>query len=277
MATSELSQVMAAGEHRPDHGAADLLNKVPAATLAFWAIKIMSTTVGETAADYLNMDLGFGLQVTTLLSGLLLAGALFLQMRARSYRPALYWSTVVLISVFGTLVTDCLTDVWQVPLAVSSGVFAALLVGSFAAWHRREGTLSIAAIDTPQREAWYWLSIGLTFALGTAVGDWVSEGLGMGYAGGVMLFGVLLALTTIARFGLRANAVPAFWVAYVLTRPFGASIGDLLSQPHDAGGMALGTTGTSVVFLALIVAMVGWQVVQRQRIGAFAASSEVQR
>lgn len=156
------------------------LNKVPEVTLFFWLIKMMSTTVGETAADFLNMDLGWGLTNTTVLTGVLFVIVLVLQLRATRYVPALYWATVLLISVFGTLVTDNLTDRFGVPLAFSTGLFGAFLSLTFVLWFNEERTLSIHNITTRKRELFYWAAILFTFSLGTAAGDWAAEGLNLG-------------------------------------------------------------------------------------------------
>jgi uncharacterized membrane-anchored protein len=234
------------------------LNKVPEVTLFFWLIKMMSTTVGETAADFLNMDLGWGLTSTTVLTGVLFLIALIFQLRATRYVPALYWSTVLLISVFGTLMTDNLTDRFGVALAFSTGVFAALLFLTFVMWYNEEKTLSIHSITTRKREMFYWVAILFTFSLGTAAGDWAAEGLSLGYFNAAALFGVLIVLTTLAFYLFRANSVACFWIAYILTRPFGASCGDLLAQSPGNGGIGLGTTGTSVLFLLTIISLVGY-------------------
>lgn len=231
-------------------------NKVPEVTAFFWIVKVLATTVGETAADYLNETLGFGLTVTSIVMTVLLAVVLVAQFRTRGYRPPVYWLAVVLISVVGTLLTDNLTDGLGVPLLASTIVFAVLLTATFLTWHRVEGTLSIHAIDSPRREAFYWLSILFTFALGTAAGDLVAEASGIGYFPSVVLFAVAIAVVAVLRFGLRWNAVGTFWAAYVLTRPLGASLGDLLSQDRADGGLGLGTTVTSVLFLAAILAVV---------------------
>lgn len=233
------------------------LNKVPQVTLAFWLIKMMSTTVGETAADFLNMDLGFGLLNTSFLTGALLAVALYFQMRSTRYVPLLYWATVVLISIFGTLVTDNLTDAWHLQLAYSSAFFAVALAITFMLWYRRERTLSIHHIDTPKREGFYWLTVLFTFALGTALGDWLAEGLSLGYDATAGFFGVWIAMIAVACFVLRANRVLCFWMVYILTRPFGAAWGDLLSQPTENGGFGLGATATSLIFSVIIVVLVG--------------------
>jgi uncharacterized membrane-anchored protein len=234
-----------------------MLNKVPEVTLYFWVIKIMCTTVGETAADYLNDTLGFGLTNTTYATGALLAVLLVAQFRLRRYVPAVYWSVVVVISVFGTLITDNMTDAHNVPLTVSTPIFAVILAAVFAVWYGVERTLSIHTIFTTRREAFYWLAILFTFSLGTAAGDLVAEKFSLGYGPSIAIWGGAIALVAAARFGLRANAVAAFWLAYILTRPLGASIGDFMSQhSHTYGGLGLGTTGTSYIFLGCILVLV---------------------
>jgi uncharacterized membrane-anchored protein len=232
------------------------LSKVPEITVFFWIIKILATTVGETFADFLSGTLGLGLTLTTAVTAVVLAVALWVQFNVPRYVPALYWLVVMLISVIGTLITDTLVDNLGVPLPVAAVVFAVALAATFAAWHASEKSLSIHTIDTPRREAFYWLAILLTFALGTAAGDLAAERLGLGYAVAAAIFAALIAVVAVAhkRFGL--GAVLAFWIAYVLTRPLGASLGDLLSEPRDSGGLALGTVATSLAFLAAIVAVV---------------------
>ncbi|MFZ5380744.1 hypothetical protein ACOY98_19105 [Aeromonas hydrophila] len=215
----------------------NLLNKVPEVTLTFWLIKMMSTTVGETAADFLIFNLHLGLTVTSLLMGVLLIVTLLIQVRATGYAPWKYWLAVVLVSIFGTLVTDNLTDQVGVPLAISTSVFTVVLLATFRVWYAQEKTLSIRSIDTRKRELFYWAAILVTFALGTAAGDWVSEGLNMGYMNATLLFGSLIAVIAIAHYWFRMNTVLAFWIVYVLTRPLGASIGDWLSQSEKHGGL----------------------------------------
>ncbi|MEO6152356.1 MAG: hypothetical protein ABIT09_13185 [Croceibacterium sp.] len=233
-----------------------MANKVPLVTLAFWIIKILATTVGETGADYLNFNLGLGLTITSLLAAVLLAGLLWVQLRRRRYVPWVYWITVVFLSVVGTLLTDNLTDNFGVSLYASTAVFAAALAGTFALWHRAERTLSIHDIDTPRRERFYWLAILFTFALGTAAGDLVSEQLGLGYAVAGAIFGGLIALIALGNYAGAVTAVPAFWSAYVLTRPLGASMGDFLTQAPKDGGLGLSTAAVSDAFIAIIVALV---------------------
>lgn len=231
------------------------LNKVPEVTLSFWIIKIMSTTVGETGADYLAVNAGLGKAATSGMMGVLLAMALFMQLRARCYVPWLYWLTVVLVSVVGTQITDALTDGLGVSLYLSTTVFALALATIFALWHWFERTLSIRTIISPRREWFYWAAILCTFALGTAAGDLATEALGLGFQWGVVAFGVLIALTMLA-FYLGANSVLSFWIAYILTRPLGASLGDLLSQSREYGGLGLGAMLASMIFLAIIIGLV---------------------
>ncbi len=233
-----------------------MLNKVPEVTLYFWIIKIMATTVGETAADFLSVTLKLGLSLTSLVMAVFLAFALAAQLRLRRYVPTVYWIAVVLISVVGTLISDNLVDNLGVSLTTSSIGFAIILAIVFAAWYRSERTLSIHTIVTTKRELFYWAAILFTFAMGTSVGDLVAEKFALGYGEAVLIFGAAIALTTIAYYYFHANAVLTFWIGYILTRPLGASMGDLLSQPHKNGGLGLGTTGTSVLFLVVIASLV---------------------
>jgi uncharacterized membrane-anchored protein len=243
--------------------ARDLLNKVPEVTVFFWIIKILATTVGETFADFLS-GLGLGLGGTTVVMTALFLAVLVWQFRTRQYVPAVYWLTVVLISVVGTLITDNLTDVLGIPLVVSTAVFTAALVLTFVVWYRAEGTLSIHSIVTVRREAFYWLAILFTFALGTAAGDLVGERFGVGYWLTALLVALLIAAVATSHLVFHANAVLTFWIAYVLTRPLGASLGDGLSQPRDNGGLGLGTTWTSVLFLVTILVVVTYLAVTKR-------------
>lgn len=229
-----------------------MLNKVPEITLYFWIIKVLCTTVGETASDFLNVNLNFGLTGTSIVMGIVLLIVIFFQLRATKYIPGLYWLTVVLISIFGTLVTDNLTDSMGVPLEVSTIIFSILLILTFAVWYAKEKTLSVHSIFTKQRELFYWLTILVTFALGTATGDLMSESLGLGYAlTGLIVCGVIATVAIAWRLGL--NAILAFWIIYIMTRPLGASLGDYLSQTPKYGGLGLGATVTSVIFLLAIL------------------------
>ena len=237
------------------HPTSNWLNKVPDVTLTFWIIKIMSTTVGETGADFLAVNAGFGQGVTHAIMGALLAIALFMQLRTRRYTPWIYWLTVVLVSVVGTLITDLLTDGLGVSLYVSTSAFAVALAGIFAVWFWVERTLSIHEIFTRRRELFYWSAILCTFALGTAAGDLATEAIALGFTWGAMSFGILIAITY-AVWRMGGNAVLTFWIGYILTRPFGAALGDLLTQAKAYGGLGMGAMWTSALFLTVIVILV---------------------
>ncbi|MGP8296790.1 COG4705 family protein [Streptomyces inhibens] len=239
-------------------------NKVPEVTVYFWVIKILCTTVGETAADLLNEKLGLGLTGVSLLMSVLLVAVLVAQFRTAAYRPGIYWLAVALISIVGTLISDNLTDNLGVPLETSTAVFAVALVVVFVAWYRSERTLSIHHVDTMRRESFYWLAVLFTFALGTAAGDLVAERMDLGYWISAGLFALAIAAVAVAHFALGLNAVWSFWIAYILTRPLGASIGDYLSQPTADGGLGLGTVITSVLFLAVILGLVVFLAVTRR-------------
>lgn len=242
-----------------------LLSKVPEVTLLFWLVKIMGTTVGETFADYLSRDLNLGLVTTSAILGGTLVAMLAVQVWSRAYSPWKYWLTVILISVAGTLITDNLTDNLQVPLLVSTLLFGGLLILTFTLWYLSEKTLSIHSIVTRRREAFYWATILLTFALGTAGGDFLAEQVNLGYALSGTIFAVGIAGVALAFWVFKLDPIWSFWVAYILTRPLGASIGDLLIQPADQGGLDLGLLPVNFAFLGAIVAAVAVLTWQRRR------------
>jgi uncharacterized membrane-anchored protein len=232
------------------------LVKVPEVTAYFWIIKVLATTVGETFADYLNVTLGFGLNGTTLVTIVALIIALIFQFKSTKYVPSLYWLVVVLISIAGTLFTDNLTDNLNVSLITSSVIFSIILAMVFFIWHKTEASLAIHSIYTPRRESFYWSAILFTFALGTATGDLFAERLGLGYGVSLIIFATVILIIALAWSRNILNPVFAFWAIYVITRPLGASIGDLLSQSKEDGGIGLGTTMTSAIFLAIILGLV---------------------
>ena len=246
---------MSTSEFTSAPSARRMLSKVPEITIWFWIIKILCTTVGESFADWINMALGVGLVATALIFIVVTAIVLVVQMRLRQYRPGAYWLTVVVMSITGTLLTDVLTDLAGVPLLISSAVFSIILAVVFTIWFVKERTLSIHSITTVPREAFYWLAVLVTFALGTALGDWTLELTGWGPGLSILLPLVLIGIVTaVWRFG--ANPVLTFWIAYILTRPLGANIGDWLGLTPEEGGLGLGTFTTSLIFLAAILATV---------------------
>jgi uncharacterized membrane-anchored protein len=239
----------------PDHA---VFNKVAQVSIFFWIAKIMATTVGETGADFLIFQLKFGLANTAYLMSALLLVVLAFQIRLRRYLPWLYWGAVVMVSIVGTLITDSLVDNFGVRLETTTLVFTLALLVAFGLWYAREKTLSVQTITTVPRELFYWLAILLTFALGTAAGDLLSERWQLGYLVSGLIFAGMIAVVAIAYYTGRLGAVAAFWIAYVLTRPLGASVGDWLTQPAANGGLGIGTTPTSIAFVLVIVGLLAF-------------------
>src|SRR5436190_14604785 len=229
------------------------LNRVPRVTADFWLIKLMAVTMGETAADYLAVNMGLGLTTTSLIMSAVLLVAVILQFAQKKYVPWAYWLAVVLISIVGTLITDNLVDNFGVPLITTTIVFSIALLATFVLWYAYEKTLSIHTIFTTRREVYYWLAILFTFSLGTAAGDLVAEHFELGYLATGLLFGGIIAAIAVAYYVFKIDGILAFWLAYILTRPLGASFGDLLSQPMEYGGLGFGTVITSALFLSAII------------------------
>ncbi len=234
----------------------NISNRVPEVIGSFWIIKVLATTVGETGADYLSTNLKLGLSGTSYIMSVILLLALFNQFRLKHYVPVSYWIVVVLMSVTGTLITDRLVDELKVSLVTIIIVFSIILAVVFSVWYANEKTLAMHSINTTKRELFYWVAILVTFALGTATGDYLAEALKLGYLEAAIIFGAAIAAIAIGHFYFGMNGVLAFWLAYILTRPLGASIGDLLSQPTRNGGYGLGTVGTSILFLSIITSLI---------------------
>jgi uncharacterized membrane-anchored protein len=228
--------------------------KVPQITLLFWVAKLLTTGMGETTWDWLDQSLGQ--TIALVLSGVLLVAALVAQFAARRYNPWLYWAAVVMVSVFGTAIADTVHNDFGVPYAVSTAVLAGAVALVFVLWFAVQRTLSIHSIRTRRREGFYWTAVLLTFALGTAAGDWTAGTLGWGYFPSGLVFLVAFALPALAWRYLRLNAVVAFWLCYIVTRPLGASFADFLAGPPQRGGLALGMFWISLGLTALIVWMV---------------------
>jgi uncharacterized membrane-anchored protein len=227
--------------------------RVPEVILVFWIIKTLSTTVGETGADFLAADMGLGMSMVTLFISATMAILLYFQfIHFKKYVPANYWTLVVLMSVLGTLITDIMVDNFAIGLMPLSIVFAVLMLAGFYVWYRREGTLAIHSIDTASREAYYWVVILLAFALGTAVGDLISEYFSLGYSTAMMIFGGMIGAIALAYYAFKLDAVLAFWLAYILTRPLGASLGDFLIQDSN-GGLGISMVAVNLSFLVAIV------------------------
>ena len=238
--------------------------KVPAVTAFFWIIKVLATTVGETFSDWINETLGFGLGNTTIVMTVVLIALLALQVASHWYRPWLYWVNIVVVSITGTLITDNLTDGLGFPLLYSMIIFGALLAITFVIWYRREKSLAMKSINTRERELFYWLAILLTFAMGTATGDYLGDALSLGFALSAVIFAAAIGLVALLWKTRVIGEITAFWIAYILTRPLGASIGDLLAQAPKDGGLGVGTTGTSIIFLVAILASVSYLAISKR-------------
>ena len=242
-----------------------MLNKVPEVTLYFWIIKVLATTVGETAADFLSETLHLGLTGTSYVMSAVLLIVLFIQFRSKKYIPAIFWLAVVLLSIVGTLISDNLVDNLGVSLATTSIIFGSALILVFIIWYATEKTLSVDNINTTKKEFFYWLAILFTFSLGTSAGDLIAESSGLGYAYAALLFTGVILLVFIAYKFFRMNAILSFWIAYILTRPLGATLGDLLSQTVKDGGLGLGATLTSIIFLLTILILVIYLTIQEKK------------
>lgn len=247
----------------------DVLRKIPEVTLAFWVMKICATTLGETAGDLFSMTLHVGYAVTSLVLLALFLLVLALQLRARRYIPALYWGVILATSTAGTTMSDFMDRTLGLGYLRGSLLLVALLLGTLALWRWSTGTLSVSDVASRKAELFYWTAILFSNTLGTALGDFLADSSGLGFAGGALLIAAALALIVVLHFRTRRHDVALFWAAFVLTRPFGATFGDLLTKSPAAGGVGFGTIGSSAVLLALLVGLVWWASV-RQRAGVVA-------
>jgi uncharacterized membrane-anchored protein len=247
---------------RPLDKAAFLARKVPQVTLIFWVIKILSTGMGETTSDYLVRTIDP--VVAVMIGAVCFAAALILQLAVRRYVPWIYWLAVVMVAIFGTMVADVLHIVFHIPYVVSTVFFAIALTAVFAVWYATEKTLSIHTINTRRRELFYWATVITTFALGTAVGDMTATTLQLGYFASGVLFAVLFALPALGYWLFGLNEIFAFWFAYIVTRPLGASFADWLGRPVNAGGVGIGTGVVSLALAVVIAILVGYLTITNQ-------------
>ncbi|GAC1350839.1 MAG: membrane protein [Ktedonobacteraceae bacterium] len=240
------------------------MKKVPEVTVYFWIIKVLTTAMGETTSDYLVTHINPIIAVA--LGGIGLAVALVLQFSMRRYVPGVYWFTVVMVAIFGTMAADVLHVGLGIPYFVSTAFFMVALVVIFAIWYTSEKTLSIHSIYTHRREMFYWAAVMTTFALGTAAGDMTAITLGLGYFSSGVMFAVLIAVPALAYWLLGLNEIFAFWLAYILTRPLGASFADWIGRSHKLGGLGLGTGAVSLCLTILIVGFVSYLSITRKDI-----------
>ncbi|HUJ88072.1 MAG TPA: hypothetical protein VLX30_14580 [Burkholderiales bacterium] len=234
----------------------DGLSKVPAVTLGFWIIKIAATTLGETGGDSVSMSMHLGYLVGTGIFAAIFLVAVVCQIRAKRFRPLLYWTTIIATTTVGTTLADFADRSLGIGYAGGSSLVFGLLVLGLFVWHRSLGSVSINTVSSPKAEMFYWVTIMFSQTLGTALGDWTASTAGLGYVGGAIVFGALLALVAAAYYWTKLSRVLLFWVAFVLTRPLGAVVGDFLDKPLNAGGLALSRYSASAVILAFILASV---------------------
>lgn len=249
------------------------MNKLPQITLAFWVMKICATTLGETAGDLLSMTLDIGYALSSLLLISLFFVSLFGQLRARSYQPALYWTVILTTSTAGTTISDFMDRSLGLGYAAGAVVLLSLLASVLLAWRISEKSLSVEHINSRRGELFYWGAILVSNTLGTALGDYLADDSGLGFAGGALLIGSLLALVALAYYRTRLSRVALFWIAFVLTRPFGATLGDVLTKSTEKGGLDLGTIGSSAVLAGILAVMV-CLAIWAQRMGPAASHSK---
>jgi len=238
-------------------------SKVPEVTIGFWIIKILATTLGETGGDTVTMTMNLGYLAGTAIFLVALIVLVALQIAAKTFRPFLYWATIVASTTVGTTMADFADRSLGIGYAGGSLILLACVLASLGLWYRSEGSISVDTVSTPRVEAFYWTAITFSQTLGTALGDWVADA-GLGYGGGAVLFGAALALVAAAYFWTDISRVLLFWAAFILTRPLGATVGDFLDKPLDHGGLALSRPIASAVLSVLIVALI---VILPQRAG----------
>lgn len=232
------------------------LKKVPEITVYFWILKLLTTAMGESTSDYLVHQISPIIAVA--IGGIGLAAALILQLAVRRYVAWIYWLAVVMVAIFGTMAADVLHIGLGIPYLVSSVFFAVTLAVIFIAWYASEKTLSIHSISTRRRELFYWATVIVTFALGTAAGDMTATTLGLGYFSSGILFAILIAIPVLGYFLLGLNEILAFWFAYIVTRPLGASFADWIGKPRSLGGLGVGNGHVSLILMIMIIGFVGY-------------------
>ncbi len=242
------------------------MSKLPQITAFFWIMKICATTLGETAGDLLSMTLNVGYAVSsTILIGVFLA-SLVSQLMSKSYNPLLYWTVILSTSTAGTTMSDYMNRTLGLGYTIGSTILLTLLLATLAFWRFSVGSLSVNNVKTPKIELLYWTAILFSNTLGTAVGDFLADTSGLGFAGGALLISSLLAVVLAAHYFTEISPVLLFWVAFVLTRPFGATLGDVLTKSHEKGGLNFGTVGSSIVLLSILGACVVFTTLKQRRL-----------
>ena len=229
------------------------LSKVPEVTLLFWIIKVAATTLGETAGDAVSMSMHVGYLIGTAIFSVLFLAAVFAQIKAKTFRPILYWATIIATTTVGTTLADFADRSLGIGYAGGSTLLLALLLSSLFIWHRTLGTVAVNSINSPKAEIFYWLTIMFSQTLGTALGDWTADSAGLGYVGAALVFGAMLAAVVAAYYWTAVSRTLLFWAAFILTRPLGAVVGDFLDKPVSAGGLALSRYSASAALFAFIL------------------------
>ena len=229
------------------------LSKVPQVTLLFWIIKIAATTLGETGGDAVSMSMNLGYLVGTAIFAAVFALAVLAQIKARTFQPWLYWTTIIATTTVGTTLADFADRTLGIGYAGGATLLTMLLLASFAVWYRTMGSVSVSSVSAPKVEVFYWVTIMFSQTLGTALGDWTAGTAGMGYGGAALVFGGLLALLVLAYYRTKISHTALFWAAFVLTRPLGAVVGDFLDKPLAAGGLALSRYSATAALLVFVM------------------------
>lgn len=232
------------------------LAKVPEVTLGFWIIKIAATTLGETGGDAVSMSMNMGYLLSTVIFAGIFLALVMAQIKAKAFRPFLYWTTIIATTTVGTTLADFADRSLGIGYAGGSSLLLILLLGSLILWHRTLGSISVSTVSTPKAEAFYWVTIMFSQTLGTALGDWTADSAGLGYTGAAIVFGGLLALIAAAYFWTSVSRTLLFWAAFILTRPLGAVVGDFLDKPLNAGGLALSRYSASAALVGFILVSV---------------------
>lgn len=241
------------------------MNKIPQITIIFWIMKVCATTLGETAGDLLSLTLDVGYAMSSLILIGLFVLTLSGQLAAKRYHPALYWLVILSTSTAGTALSDFMDRSLGLGYMAGSAILITLLLVIFSAWYLSEGSLSVSQINTRKGELYYWFAILFSNTLGTALGDFLADDSDLGFAGGAILVGSGIALVVVLHYFTRLSSVMLFWIAFVLTRPFGATLGDVLTKPHDAGGLDFGTVGSSAVLMLVLIVLVGTSIIHNRQ------------
>lgn len=242
-----------------------ITNKLPEITLLFWIMKIAATTLGETAGDLFSMTLNIGYAMSSIFLFGIFVVALTTQLRSKKYNPALYWTVILATSTAGTTMSDFMDRTLGLGYAMGTSILLSTLLAILGSWYFTEKSLSVTNIKTKKAEVFYWLAILVSNTLGTALGDFLAHNSGLGFLGGATLVGGLIALTVVAKYFTKISPIILFWVAFILTRPFGATIGDLLTKNPSDGGLGFGTIGSSAVLVTILIGFISYTIKKESR------------